>query len=949
MAVPKALWDKVESQAQDWTPPPKPRAADAPEPQKGYTVGEALSEFGGDVTSFAKRGLQGVDQMEKAAITAILGSGKLIPETGVAGDIARKIMRPVFDDQTKDIQARTKDPKTVGGKVLGPAAEGAAATLALPIPGGISRNIVAGMGMGELANIGKNVFGGLFEYFGGPSARPSGEATGEILGGGIGAQANVTRMKAMGEMVRQPIEALKSIKPAYESAKAAQAAGDQRKMWEIFADEFGNLRANTRGIVQDFVNRSLASTIRKDIRASQMAEDFTKDAATTGMDVKPWGLGERTMVPALTETIAAARPGSYAEASEIAGRATAMKSSIREAYGKLVSGSKIPATPEGITGAAKVFQGITQAKVDALTKEANNIKEAFPRFDATQEFQVGEQARAIRDRLRNEAFQRGQQRYTMAEDMWNAEGATVDPGNVRTEAKEILAEFYSKVKPEEVPPVVRNLLSATGKGEKAAESGLILPDDIAAEKAAAAAAEEAAGKPLALKEANDLYKALGEAGANATMAEKHTAANRAKQLQAQLVDSITGAKASPEAKKAWQDAVEMWRRDYAERFQEGLGKALGKERGGIYAGREAIKSEKVMDEALSGATALAEFDKVFGSEPQAQRLLADGLQNRFRKEVLDRSYTQEGFERTLDAFKRKYAPGLERFPGVAEKVDRESANFAAKQAEKSAELQRYKDIMGSDVTAAVGPIQAKQMFQAALADPLKMQRLLTAYKGAPQSLVEEVWKQANPFRNGEYDADAILNMVRAGKRTGDTPSSMELLFTKAFGEKEGERHLATLEAISNFTKRQAATDPRYLQAGSLLSDRPVKEATGQSMASWISAWRAQASGQTGASYFTTLGLSRFANVKVQQAIERAKHRALYDPKTADAILELVATDKSQPISLTTARKIFGDIRLADGKRLVDRLIDKGYVKQYISRGIIYGTEKALQEKEDATQ
>jgi hypothetical protein len=120
------------------------------------------------------------------------------------------------------------------------------------------------------------------------------------------------------------------------------------------------------------------------------------------------------------------------------------------------------------------------------------------------------------------------------------------------------------------------------------------------------------------------------------------------------------------------------------------------------------------------------------------------------------------------------------------------------------------------------------------------------------------------------------------------------------------------------------------------------------MASWISAWRAQAARQTGATYFATLGLSRFANAKVQAAIERAKHRALYDPKTADAILEMVSTPMTEPLSMTTAKKIFGDIRLAGGQKLIDRLIDKDYVKSHVSRGLIYGAEKAMQEQDDTT-
>jgi hypothetical protein len=117
---------------------------------------------------------------------------------------------------------------------------------------------------------------------------------------------------------------------------------------------------------------------------------------------------------------------------------------------------------------------------------------------------------------------------------------------------------------------------------------------------------------------------------------------------------------------------------------------------------------------------------------------------------------------------------------------------------------------------------------------------------------------------------------------------METPFSRAFGDKEGKRHLDTLEAISRFTIRQAATDPKYLQAGSILKDSPVRAATGAGMQSWVNDLRAVTMGRTGANYTALLGMSRFVNAKVQNAVEQAKRRALYDPETATAILNIAS-------------------------------------------------------------
>jgi hypothetical protein len=107
-----------------------------------------------------------------------------------------------------------------------------------------------------------------------------------------------------------------------------------------------------------------------------------------------------------------------------------------------------------------------------------------------------------------------------------------------------------------------------------------------------------------------------------------------------------------------------------------------------------------------------------------------------------------------------------------------------------------------------------------------------------------------------------------------------------------------------------------------------------------------AQGRVGMTYLGTLGISRFANARIQASIEQAKHAALYDPTTATAILEMVANAPNEALSLSTAKKIFGDIRTSSGQTLVDRLIDRGYVKENIGRGALFGATKAMQNEND---
>jgi hypothetical protein len=961
MAVSQDVFDQAMEQLKNTalsakTPDVPVATSDAKVAERGGSVMGSVAQNAADVGAATVKGIQSGDEFLKALIYNV--ARPVIPETGKAGELVGRALRPI--DVGSNIEERAARPKTVTGKVLGPAAQGVGAMLTMPIVGpesalvnaarpsiDLARTVIAGMGMGEGAELGKQFLGGLFSYFNGPQARPMGEAVGSLVGGGVGGQLNVTRFNAMGQALKTPFEVAKNIGPAFKSAMAKNAllAKDEKNLWGIFADEMGNLRSTTKGIIADFTQRNIASAIRKDIRASTEAEQFVADAQKTGIYQRPWGLAERTMVPTLTETVAKAKPESYAQGVELQERAQKMQRAITFAYNRMVKGANLPANQQGIEASAKAMQAMTQSKVDALSNEAGQVKNNFRRLDATQEAALGDATRVARDKLRDEAYARGSALYENAEVFAGENRAIVSPEEVRTEGAKILHEFYSKVRPEEVPPVVRNMLSAT-KVETKTTGGLVLPEDIAAEKEAAAAAKEAAGKPMTLKEANDLYKAFGEAAETARMSENNVAAKTARALQEKVRSSIEKSALPDEAKMAWDKAVENWRTDYSERFQEGIGKALGKERGGAVKGREVIPDEKVIDNALAGPTPMREWETTFKGNLNADAALRVGLEDRFRKQVMDKAFNAERFESSVDSFKEKYAAGLDKFPEVRDKIDRESAKLLVLENEKKMELDRYKDLMKSDVTKSIGPVQAKQFFEAILADPVKMEQAIKLNGVTPKKLVKEIFEHANPFQAGEYNPEAVLQLAESGKGIKGSKSSMELLLESAFGPEQGKQHLDTIEAIARFTKRQMATEPRELQATSILNESPVLKATGQRTASWIAAIRASWAGNTSSTYVGALGLSRFANAKVQAAVEKAKRQALYDPETAKAILEMAGKDSTEALSLTTAKKIFGDLRLADGQRVIDKMIDKGYVQKHIGRGIIYGMEKIEQDAED---
>ncbi len=936
----------------------------------GIDAPGTIRDFGSDLQARFAQGVQEGLEADRSLPEAALGVTPFgVPNALVKAATGKSVtdVIPKPPVLSKEAQDRAKNPKTVMGKWLGGGAEGVGQMVTMPMlpEAGLARNIVAGLGMGEGSDLLGKAFGGIFGYFGGEQWEKYGRAAGSFIGGGVGSEANAIRMGILKEGAAGVRGAVKNIYASSRETLAKRRLGDTRSMWEIFSSEFGSTKAATKGLIQEFTNRNLANTIRRNIHASGFAQQFVEDAKISGMDVRPWGLGERTLVPSITEAIAGARPESHAAAEEIFTRASNMKTAIKDVYQNLRFKAGVPASPVGIQASAEAFRAITQAKVDGLTKEVGDVTQRFHKLDSVERDKLGEAVHKARDTMRDDAYKVAEGKYADAEKAFDAEGVKIEVPGVREEATQILKDFYpGQVDPRKVPAIVRNLLAATkAAGKEGAEegAGLILPKGLAEETTAAKAAkdaqaaeDEAKGRPLTLKEANDLYKALGEAGTKALGAENNVGFRQSIALQHRLRDAIDGSKASPQAKEAYTEALRFYAEDYAPRFQEGVGKALGKERGGAMEGREVIPNEVVIDHILGGAaaktlpTALHEADRLFATNPEGlKKLITIGVSNRFR-DVLDKKFNADGFERDVEAFKSKYKAALDRVPELADKINNESARIYGLQLDKAAEIKRYEDIMKGPVTKSVGWQQAKDMFQEALGNPDKMHDLLAATKGvAAKELVKEMFEQADPFKGGDYDAQALLKMISAGKSSPDAPSSMRILFNAAYGPKDAQHHIDTLEAIARFVLRQEATDPRNLQVGQILKLEPVKQATGSTGASIISSIRAQAAGNTSSAYVAVLTTSRFVNMKIQSALTNAMHTSLYDPDMADAILEMSAKPANEPLSKSAAVKVgFDKIKDATGKNILQRMIDVGYVKDYVARGIIAGGEQSKRETDD---
>src|SRR5271168_1136037 len=162
----------------------KPVEPDAPapitDPDHAQSGGKTWGQAATDLAARAGKAVVGADEMEKSLL--FWGTGGPYgaePGSGPIGDMRKRILSPALEGQKKDILERSAHPQTNTGKILGGAVEGVTNMATLPIPGGIARNILMGMGMGEGSEVLKNALGGVFSYFSSdPRARAAGQSTG---------------------------------------------------------------------------------------------------------------------------------------------------------------------------------------------------------------------------------------------------------------------------------------------------------------------------------------------------------------------------------------------------------------------------------------------------------------------------------------------------------------------------------------------------------------------------------------------------------------------------------------------------------------------------------------------------------------------------------------------------------------------------------------------------
>jgi hypothetical protein len=824
------------------------------------------------------------------------------------------------------------------------------------------RKGVVGAGAAEVGKVGRWIMGGLGDLGGrifgsivggpeeeqkyGQAGREKGETIGEIGGSAVGGQFNVMRVKGTGVAAKKVGEVgmgaaratVGSVLPAVKEVIAAKRLGDERAATQIFMSHYSALRAKSMGMMQESTNRKFADIISHDPERDPELAKFVDALTRTEAPEDLWSIGQRAGNRTLTQIEIQQRLTKEGAAAADAQK-KAQKKAIITSY-EQITDKALPTGTLAVQTSAEFYRAATDAQLRGIAKNTRELKEGIPNWNPKQSATEGKRLRELRDQEHAARKVEDDKNYQDAYNLADANGTRVTLAPVSKEVKDILQPLISRIHTDTVPESIRalnNLLMREGK----------VPPKL-----------KAGANPVApvvnhsLKQVDDVVKLFNQDAHDARVAENYTEAKNLQRIHDALVAEINK-QVHPDAAAAYNKAQTEFRDKTVPRFRHDVAYRLDRAASLSRRGREDIPDEHVVSAYLHHGKGLVEsmeqFEATFGGNhgapknQEAYKILGDGIANEYSKAVLAKGFTPEKHA----AFMEKWSPALDQSPKTRAALERDAQKFDANNKSSESLVQHYKDVMGGAITDTIGAAQMEQMLIHGLKDASIMGKILASPIGntpiKAQSFVKELMMHAHPFKGDKYDASTLEKLLDTGEHRVGEPSSMQLLFNKAFGEEGGAEHMANLKAIAELMKREKMTDSSYMRFQNQGGKGPVEAGSGQSGASWLSLYYASKSGRIGVPHATVVATGRFINNTVAKATEEAVQRATYDPEMAKIILEMAQTPSNHPLSGAVWRTI---LKGTDGTaKFIKDLSDHGLIKDNVARGAMVGVTEGQKEKD----
>ena len=446
--------------------------------------------------------------------------------------------------------------------------------------------------------------------------------------------------------------------------------------------------------------------------------------------------------------------------------------------------------------------------------------------------------------------------------------AKVDVSNVLAKVEDILGQKITQIKPDVAPQTVRQIQRIlAGNGGKSKEEldylASIMGGDITGGAAATAS-------KMTLRDVDSLRKAINADTASARTSSDPVAATKLwnlSQVHKEIDDSVSRAQLPNGSKELYSDAVRKYREEYAPRFKEGSNLKMFKD---TSLNEPKIAADKFVAEYFKpdtqgGMTRGENFKKLFGQNAEAKDLTKTGILDSYRQKVVN-AETGEINVGAHNRFMRDYNRTLTSFKLAGVNAKDELDSIGA-QAAKIADLQGKAAAIARDMKFDT----TDDLVNAALKSEKIMGNLL--------------------IRVGKDNREQVQRALMDKAWEGGTGASMQKFLkdnNKTLKMALSEKHLQDMTDISKALEiTERATIRGTLASG---GTDVLKNATGVSMATVWSQYRATSGGRQGA-MTAVFNLAAPVMTRLSQtSFNDIMQKALHDPATAKSLRDFLLSN-----------------------------------------------------------
>lgn len=550
-------------------------------------------------------------------------------------------------------------------------------------------------------------------------------------------------------------------------------------------------------------------------------------------------------------------------------RIKASEQALRDHYAKIA-----PQGGQASNVRSTLNESLAKESADQLAG-AQGVAKKLPTTDLVA---AGTRASAIADAEKAAARPGIAAAYGKAYDLAPESAIPAQP--ILTKIEEILGTPLAQIKPETAPKTFDAIKRFLGDVDEA--------KGMQADMNALGAPRAAPKQTMTLAEAHDLRKAVNADSTMAARSADPLAATRARnltQMRGVIDEAIEGSPIATAAKDALKAADAKYKTEFVPRFSEGTNRLMFKD--GVN-NEPRIIADKFVDSYFKsdrdgGGTRAENFKQLFGKNSEARDLTKEGILDRFRTAavnpetgVLDSGKAAafiRDHERTLNSFKANGVNAVDDIKGFAQQaVKQERLRGKTEELARSLKFD-YADDM---VTKALG-------------DKLVM---------------DNVRQRLTPETRDTFTRMVMDKSMEKGTGAGitqfmdDHANTINRLLLK-------EHQSALRDIAKGMTMLELSPVKGLAQSGT----DPLKNATGVSMATVWSQWRATTGGRQGAA---TAGFNLAAPMVTRLSQTRfndVMETALHDPKTAEALSAFLKST-SQPAATNWATKMLSAMKSA---------------------------------------